>query len=344
MISKEILNSHPVGTLKKEISKTNVKGYSKMKKAEVVELMMKHKDRFGHITMKGKAKPAEKPAEAEKPKKKKLTKEEVKERVRTRKARNEKPAEKPAEKPKAKSPAKPKAKSPAKPNQTAGEKLTGLTTAQMNSMTPEQLFGLLPTRVASGVVLNPKRTGVKVAQDPFKAYEDEDRRLRAKQDQLKPKVAELKAKYIAEFNEKKLKVPELRKLMPLGDKSGYNKKQMIEILSKTKAEKDSGFRQLTDKILVNRYKENRRQEKAKEDKIDKEIEEAKKNPTKPSIDEIRAFGRALAQHDAAMRLMRGPAYAESREKSKKRLLHKFRNIFSYRDKFGSSYINKHIAS
>tara|TARA_R110002126_G_scaffold51499_2_gene140768 strand:- start:6048 stop:7082 length:1035 start_codon:yes stop_codon:yes gene_type:complete len=344
MISKEILNSHPVGTLKKEISKTNVKGYSKMKKAEVVELMMKHKDRFGHMAMKGKAKPAEKPAEAEKPKKKKLTKEEVKERVRTRKARNEKPAEKPAEKPKAKSPAKPKAKSPAKPNQTAGEKLTGLTTAQMNSMTPEQLFGLLPTRVASGVVLNPKRTGVKVAQDPFKAYEDEDRRLRAKQDQLKPKVAELKAKYIAEFNEKKLKVPELRKLMPLGDKSGYNKKQMIEILSKTKAEKDSGFRELTDKILVNRYKENRRQEKAKEDKIDKEIEEAKKNPTKPSIDEIRAFGRALAQHDAAMRLMRGPAYAESREKSKKRLLHKFRNIFSYRDKFGSSYINKHIAS
>jgi len=328
MVSREILNSHPVGTLKKEISKTNVKGYSKMKKAEVVELMMKHKDRFGHITMKGKAKPAE----AEKPKKKKLTKEEVKEKVRTAKARNQKPAE------------KPKAKSPEKPNQTAGEKLTGLTTAQMNSMTPEQLFGLLPTRVASGVVLNPKRTGVKVAQDPFKAYEDEDRRLRAKQDQLKPKVAELKAKYIAEFNEKKLKVPELRKLMPLGDKSGYNKKQMIEILSKTKAEKDSGFRELTDKILVNRYKENRRQEKAKEDKIDKEIEEAKKNPTKPSIKEIQEFGVAISKHDAAMRLMRGQAYAESREKSKKRLLHKFRNIFAYRDKFGSSYINKHIAS
>lgn len=78
MISKEILNSHPVTTLKKEIAKTNVKGYSKMKKAEVVELMMKHKDKFGHITMKGKAKPAE------------------------------------AEKPKAKSPPKPKAKSPEK--------------------------------------------------------------------------------------------------------------------------------------------------------------------------------------------------------------------------------------
>ena len=38
-ITKEILNSHPVGTLKKEIAKTNVKGYSKMKKAEIVDLI-----------------------------------------------------------------------------------------------------------------------------------------------------------------------------------------------------------------------------------------------------------------------------------------------------------------
>ena len=48
---KDILNSHPVSVLKKEISKTNIKGYSKMKKAEVIELMMKNKDRFSHIKM-----------------------------------------------------------------------------------------------------------------------------------------------------------------------------------------------------------------------------------------------------------------------------------------------------
>ena len=54
MVSREILNSHPVATLKKEISKTNVKGYSKMKKNEVIELMMKTPERFAHITMKGK--------------------------------------------------------------------------------------------------------------------------------------------------------------------------------------------------------------------------------------------------------------------------------------------------
>lgn len=44
-----ILKSHPVATLKKEISKTNVKGFSKLKKAEVVELMLKHKTKFAHI-------------------------------------------------------------------------------------------------------------------------------------------------------------------------------------------------------------------------------------------------------------------------------------------------------
>jgi hypothetical protein len=49
MITRDILNSHSVTTLKKEISKTNVKGYSKMKKAEVVDLMMKNKERFAHI-------------------------------------------------------------------------------------------------------------------------------------------------------------------------------------------------------------------------------------------------------------------------------------------------------
>jgi hypothetical protein len=46
---KSRLESHSVSTLKKEISKTNVKGYSKMKKTEVVALMLKHSDRFNHI-------------------------------------------------------------------------------------------------------------------------------------------------------------------------------------------------------------------------------------------------------------------------------------------------------
>ena len=57
MVTAEILNSHSVATLKKEISKTNVKGYSKMKKPDVVALMLKNKDRFSHIKHSGKSAP-----------------------------------------------------------------------------------------------------------------------------------------------------------------------------------------------------------------------------------------------------------------------------------------------
>ena len=53
MLTLDILNSHPVSTLKKEISKTNIKGYSKMKKNEIIELMLKNKIRFNHIVKKG---------------------------------------------------------------------------------------------------------------------------------------------------------------------------------------------------------------------------------------------------------------------------------------------------
>jgi len=48
---KDIFKSHSVTVLKKEISKTNIKGYSKMKKAEVIELMIKNKDKFSYIKM-----------------------------------------------------------------------------------------------------------------------------------------------------------------------------------------------------------------------------------------------------------------------------------------------------
>jgi len=46
---EKILNSHTITTLKKEISKTNIKGYSKMKKAEIISLIMKYPERFKHI-------------------------------------------------------------------------------------------------------------------------------------------------------------------------------------------------------------------------------------------------------------------------------------------------------
>ena len=48
---KSRLESHPVTHLRAAISKTNVKGYSKMKKAQVIELMLKNADRFNDIAM-----------------------------------------------------------------------------------------------------------------------------------------------------------------------------------------------------------------------------------------------------------------------------------------------------
>ena len=44
-----ILNTYPVGILKAEISKANIKGYSKLKKAEVIKLMMNQQTQFKHL-------------------------------------------------------------------------------------------------------------------------------------------------------------------------------------------------------------------------------------------------------------------------------------------------------
>jgi len=70
---REILESYSSTELKKEISKTNIKGYSKMKKSEIVNLMLKNKDRFSHLKKKEKKAPAPK-KEAPAPKKKMVIK------------------------------------------------------------------------------------------------------------------------------------------------------------------------------------------------------------------------------------------------------------------------------
>ena len=49
---EEILNSHKVDDLKKEISNTNIKGYSKMTKKELVKLMLKTPEKFSHMKKK----------------------------------------------------------------------------------------------------------------------------------------------------------------------------------------------------------------------------------------------------------------------------------------------------
>jgi len=56
MTTFEVLNSHPISSLKKHISQSNIKGYSRLKKKELIELMIKHKEKFAHVTKKEKAK------------------------------------------------------------------------------------------------------------------------------------------------------------------------------------------------------------------------------------------------------------------------------------------------
>jgi len=50
----KILKSYTIGELRKEISKTGIKGYSKLKKPELIELMMQTPERFSNLKMKAK--------------------------------------------------------------------------------------------------------------------------------------------------------------------------------------------------------------------------------------------------------------------------------------------------
>tara|TARA_R100000654_G_scaffold70336_1_gene100550 strand:+ start:845 stop:1222 length:378 start_codon:yes stop_codon:yes gene_type:complete len=50
-ITREILKSHSVGTLREELKKSNVKGITTMKKSQVIDEMMKRANLFDHIKM-----------------------------------------------------------------------------------------------------------------------------------------------------------------------------------------------------------------------------------------------------------------------------------------------------
>lgn len=66
---REILKSHPVANLRAEMKKFKSSlNYGKLKKAELIDLMMKHQDQFKHIKMYVKPEPKAKPAAKAKPK------------------------------------------------------------------------------------------------------------------------------------------------------------------------------------------------------------------------------------------------------------------------------------
>ena len=161
MVTREILNSHPITNLKKEISKTNIRGYSKMTKAQLVDVMMKNKERFGHIKAHTKAKPA-KVAGFKSGDKVKIKRKPKAPPLTERKGL--------AKQPKAVKVTQltPKQKEKVK-NIPASElkKFTGLSKEEANKLNPLQLFGKLPAELRK-TILQPKTTGVKVGGLPPK--------------------------------------------------------------------------------------------------------------------------------------------------------------------------------
>ena len=97
MTTFEVFNSHSVSTLKKEISKHNLKGYSKLRKADIIKLMILNKDMFGHIVKKEKIKKEKKTqmkVQETKPKTPTITKPTIKNKFYYKKPEPKKPAPK----------------------------------------------------------------------------------------------------------------------------------------------------------------------------------------------------------------------------------------------------------
>jgi hypothetical protein len=156
MLTREILDSHPASTLKKEISKTNIKGYSKMTKKQLIDVMMANKERFGHIKKKEYVPPKRTaPKKAEPPKKPAPKKVMAKPKPDTepkRPSEPKRPQPKPDTEPKR--PSEPKRpqpkpdtepKRPSEPKRPAPKKETDKERRdRMNKMDPLKLFSQLP--------------------------------------------------------------------------------------------------------------------------------------------------------------------------------------------------------
>ena len=174
---REIFLSHSVSTLKKEISKTNIKGYSTMKKAQIVDLMVKNQARFSHIKLNQKKIDSKKTE----PRKKMITKTETPKKKPTPKKKQrlivkKKPTPKDdSEPPRPPKPSAPKPKKKVKKEALPQlKKLTGLTKAEANKLDPTALFGLLPSELGKKI-LNPKETGIKVGNTiKIKDFNEDD--------------------------------------------------------------------------------------------------------------------------------------------------------------------------
>lgn len=99
MVSRETLESYTVGELRKEVSKTNLKGVSKLKKSELIDAMLAVKDnRFDYLEKKVKQPRQPRIKEVKKEEKKEEKKPEKKETKKVEKVEEKKERKKPVRK------------------------------------------------------------------------------------------------------------------------------------------------------------------------------------------------------------------------------------------------------
>ena len=258
MGTKEIFESHPISNLRKAISKTNIKGYSKMKKDELVALMVKNKERFQDI------KPYVKPVRAKKPKPAPKPKQATKPKATP-------PPATPKKITKAPTP-KPATPLPQKPSLSQVEKATGLSKAEINKMNPLELFALLPTVAKAKVSKN-------VGEDFLNSMEELEKLKGFKKTPFRKQIEKLqadifekatgrRARYSVKKNDYTRLVKNLRKdtdlqpgqlsyLMNVFNELAKNEiKQLKPLQPKPRAKKPRDRNALTNENLFDYYLEN----------------------------------------------------------------------------------------
>jgi len=256
-----IFNSHSVTTLKKKISKTNIKGYSKMKKAEIVNLMVKNQSRFAHIKMNEKKSAPKKTEPRKKIVMTSFPKPKGKQRVPNEEPAPAKLQEAEGSRPKPKKKKKLVIKEKVKKEILELPQLkaiTGLTKAEANKLDPAELFGLLPSEI-SKKILNPKETGVKVGN--LEELEKEANKIR---ETTRPTKKGTQFKLELELLEGKNKKELLKITKDLGEQfiknygypsgirilKGGSLKTATRYVAQQLAKENSGYNKIYHKILV----------------------------------------------------------------------------------------------
>jgi len=229
---------------------------------------------------------------------------------------------------------KAKPKAPAKPKTPPKKKMvelpelkavTGLTKAEANKLSAVELFGMLPKELAKDIVLNPKATGVKVAQDKNKFYEQELDRIKTKK---MPSLIEKEKKRLIEgkFGVKELKAEAKKYSFPT---TGYKKNELIQIIANEYARKESGFTKLRSEQYDFEIKEEKKEKQRVLEKKRNEIKEAIANPPPRNEKRITEYKNKLRKILLVTKGMDRRTYGNQKEESIFNHQYRYRDVLAY---------------